>query len=280
MRSLSEGWRREGLTAGLVPTMGALHEGHMSLVRRAREECERLVVSVFVNPTQFRAGEDYETYARPFERDSRMLREAGCDALFAPGVEEMYGGSSTDLSGTEARAYVEVGGELGNLWEEEARPGHLRGVATVVTMLLNAVLPHRAYFGEKDYQQLKVIQRMVRDLLMGVEVVPCLTVREPDGLALSSRNANLSPGEREAAVALSRALNAALDLAKDSERDAYELERAMREVCEYEPLVALQYAVVVDAEALSPLERLDGRPARALIAARVGATRLIDNLAL
>lgn len=263
---------------GLVPTMGALHEGHLSLVRRAREECGRVIVSVFVNPTQFGEGEDFERYPRDLGRDRRLLGEAGCDAVFAPAVEDMYGGGTTDLSSGE-RVFVDAG-RLGEVWEGRERPGHFRGVATVVAMLFNAAEPDRAYFGEKDYQQLKIIQKMARELLFGVEVVPCPTVRDPDGLALSSRNAYLSTEERQAAGALWRALRAAVDLARGGERDARRLERAMEEVCRAEPLVRPQYAAVVDAETLERLRELGGRPARALIAAYVGETRLIDNAAL
>lgn len=278
VRELSRRWRGEGAVVGLVPTMGALHEGHLSLVRRAREECGRVIVSVFVNPTQFGEGEDFERYPRDLEGDRRLLAEAGCDAVFAPAVEDMYGGGTTDLASGE-RIFVEAG-RLGELWEGEERPGHFRGVCTVVAMLFNAAEPHRAYFGEKDYQQLKVIQKMARDLLFGVEIVPCPTVREPDGLALSSRNAYLSPQERRAARALWRALEAAAGEARGGVRDARRLERAMEEVCRAEPLVRLQYAAVVDAETLQRLGELGDRPARALIAARVGETRLIDNAAL
>lgn len=278
MRSVSEGWRAAGEKVGLVPTMGALHDGHLSLVERAREECDRVIVSLFVNPTQFGEGEDFDTYPRDFERDKTLLAEAGCDAIFAPGVEEMYGGTDTDLS-SGRRAFVEVG-ELGKMWEGKHRPGHFRGVATVVTMLMAATTPHRAYFGEKDYQQLKIIQKMVRDLLIGVEIVGCPTVREKDGLAMSSRNANLSAEEREAASALPRALFTSMDLVGNGERDTATLVRAMQQTCETQPLVSLQYAAVVDSESLSPIESIEGRAARALIAAHVGGTHLIDNMAL
>lgn len=245
MRALSEGWRASGEEVGLVPTMGALHEGHLSLVRRARSECGRVVVSVFVNPTQFGRGEDFETYPRRLQRDRALLDAEGVDAVFSPTVEAMYGEKSPDL-GSGERVSVDPG-RLGTLWEGEVRPGHFRGVATVVAMLFHATLPHRAYFGEKDYQQLKVIQKMARELLLGVEVVGCPTVRDPDGLA----------GEGERSVGA--------------------LERAMREVCEKEHLVELQYAAVVDPESLRPLEEMKGGPARAIIAARVGGTHLIDN---
>ena len=279
MGALCEEWRSEGLDIGLVPTMGALHEGHLSLIRAAREECDRLVVSIFVNPTQFGSGEDFGTYARPFERDRALLEREGCDALFAPGVDEMYGGEAPELSPSGGRIYVEPGA-LGELWEGAARHGHLRGVATVVTMLLNIVRPHRAYFGEKDYQQLKVVERLSRDLFLGAKVVGRPTVREPDGLAMSSRNANLSPEERRVATALYRALHAAAGLRAKGQRDIEDLTAAMREVYEREPLVAVQYAAIVDAETLDPLKKVESRPARAIIAAHLGETRLIDNVEL
>ena len=210
MRDRIEAWRAEGLSVGFVATMGALHDGHLSLLRRACRENDRLVVSIFVNPTQFSGSEDYDAYARPFEKDAELLGDEGCDALFAPSVETMYGASSLKLSPGGERVYVEAGG-LGETWEGATRPGHMRGVATVVAMLFNIVRPHRAYFGEKDFQQLRVIERMVENLFFGVEVVSCPTVREPDGLALSSRNVNLSPEERQAARVLSQALRAAGD---------------------------------------------------------------------
>jgi pantoate--beta-alanine ligase len=275
IRALSEEWRTAGQRVGFVPTMGALHEGHLTLVRRAHNENDRLVVSVFVNPMQFGRGEDFDRYPRDYDRDYELLREAGCSVVFAPGVEEMYGEGSGDLSSGE-RTFVDAG-NLGRMWEGTKRPGHFRGVATVVTMLFHAVRPHQAYFGEKDYQQLKIIQKMVRDLLFDVEIVPCPTVRELDGLAMSSRNAYLSSEERKAATTLSQALNATARLAEQGERDTEKLAGKMQEVCDAEPLVSLQYAAVVDAETLSPLESLGDHPARALIAAYVGGTHLIDN---
>lgn len=275
VRALSESWRRDGLTVGFVPTMGALHEGHLSLVRRAREECDRVIVSIFVNPLQFGDQQDLARYERPFEKDRALLSEAGCDAVFAPTVETMYGEGSMEKVQTAVEA-----GRLATILEGVARPGHFRGVATVVAKLFNATAPHRAYFGEKDYQQLKIIEQMVLDLMFGVEIVPCSTVRETDGLAMSSRNARLSSEERSSALALSRALRAATDLAAAGERDAAEIEAAMREVCAAELRVELRYAAVVDAETLESLERLGAHPARALIAANVGGTHLIDNTPL
>jgi len=275
LRALSGGWRRGDLSVGLVTTMGALHDGHLSLVRRAREECDRVAVSIFVNPLQFGNTEDLARYERPFEKDRRLLEEAVCDALFAPSVEAMYGEASAGVSNTT----VEVG-RLGEVLEGEVRPGHFRGVATVVAKLLNAATPHRAYFGEKDYQQLKVVEGMVRDLLFGVEIIPCPTVREGDGLAMSSRNARLSTEEREAAASLSRALRAAAALVEGGEREVGKVGAAMRGVLEGNPLVVPRYAVVVDAETLEPLGALGGMPARALVAADVGGTHLIDNAPL
>jgi pantoate--beta-alanine ligase len=277
MQSLSRSWLREGLLVGFVPTMGALHDGHLSLVHAAREQCDRFVASIFVNPLQFEAPEDLEKYERPFERDGRLLREAGCDAVFAPSVEVMYGARTTDVHA--AQTFVEVEG-LGGILEGETRPGHFRGVATVVAKLFNIIGPQRAYFGEKDYQQLKVIQQMVRDLFFDTKIIPCPTVREEDGLALSSRNVRLTPDEREAAAVLYRALRESVDLARDGERNAARLVETTRALCEAQPLVDLQYVAVVDAETLDPITELDGRPARALVAASVGGTHLIDNMAL
>ena len=276
MQALSGSWRREGRTVGFVPTMGALHEGHLSLVRAARAQNDLLVASIFVNPLQFGSREDLDKYERPFERDSRLLEEAGCDVLFAPSTEAMYGG---EKSGGGSQTVVEAG-ELGGVLEGAIRPGHFRGVATIVAKLFNVVAPGRAYFGEKDYQQLKVIEGMVRDLFFDVEIVPGPTVREPDGLAMSSRTSRLSPQEREASATLYRALKQGASLAADGERNARVLVEEMRRVCEAQPTLELQYVVVVDAGTLEPLAELDGRPARALIAASVGGTHLIDNLAL
>ncbi len=274
MQVLSRSWRREGRTVGFVPTMGALHEGHLSLARMARVQNDLFVASIFVNPLQFGSQEDLDKYERPFERDSRLLEEAGCDVLFAPSTETMYGGR-----GVGSRTVVEVG-EIGGVLEGAVRPGHFRGVATIVVKLFNVVAPGRAYFGEKDYQQLKVIQQMVDDLFFDVEVVPGPTVREPAGLAMSSRNARLSPEELEASATLYRVLLEGASLAKGGERSAKVLVEEMRRVCEAHPLIELQYVAIVDTETLDPISELDGRPARALIAASVGGTHLIDNIAL
>ena len=278
MRKLSRGWSWEGVSTGFVPTMGALHDGHLALARAAREENERFIASIFVNPTQFENPEDFTRYARPFERDLELLRDAGCDAVFAPSIEAMYGSGESGAGGPN-QTFVEVE-KLGDAFEGEARPGHFRGVATVVAKLFGILRPDRAYFGEKDYQQLKIIEQMVRDLFLDVEVVPCPTVREADGLAMSSRNVRLSHKEREAALALWRALRVGVALVERGERDAARISAGMRSVCEAEPLVEVKYVTVVDAETLEPLSVLDGSPARALVSADVGGTHLIDNAPL
>lgn len=255
---------------GLVPTMGYLHDGHLSLVTRAREECRTVVVSIFVNPTQFGPHEDFERYPRDVPRDLRLCEEAGADIVFTPSIDEVYPrGHAT---------FVEVSG-LQNLWEGASRPGHFRGVATVVAMLLRMVRPERAYFGEKDYQQLQIVRRMVSDLSLDVEIVHCPTVREPDGLAMSSRNAYLDPAARSRALALWKALCAAQQRLRAGERRAAALCAAMEEVLRSCDGVELDYATVVDPITLAPLETVEGE-ARALIAARVAGVRLIDNIAL
>jgi pantoate--beta-alanine ligase len=254
---------------GFVPTMGYLHEGHLSLVRRARAECHHVVVSIFVNPTQFGPGEDYQRYPRDEARDLAMLEAEGVDVAFLPSADEMYPpGFCT---------WVEVQGPLTERLEGASRPGHFRGVATVVLKLFNLVQPHRAYFGEKDAQQLRVIRRMVADLNLPVEIVPCPTVREPDGLAMSSRNVYLSPEERQQALALSRALELARRLVREEGlRDAAELRQRLESFLRCSPGVELDYVSVAHPETLAELERIEG-PALVLLAARVGPARLIDN---
>ena len=264
-------WRsRADGSVGLVPTMGYLHEGHLSLVRRSRTENARTLATIFVNPAQFGPNEDLSRYPRALERDLALLNEAGCDAVFTPGPEEMYRpGHDT---------WVEPGAVAGPL-EGERRPGHFRGVATVVLKLFGIATPTRAYFGEKDAQQLAVIRRMVADLDVPVEVVGCPIVREPDGLAMSSRNAYLGPEDRAAAPVLFRALTAARDRWRGGEGDPHALAHVMRHIVAMEPRAKLDYAVVADpltlAEAASASEG-----ARLLIAAKLGPARLIDNLEL
>ena len=271
-QQLVEEWRCANETIGFAPTMGALHDGHLSLLEKARRENTKTVASIFVNPLQFGADEDLEKYPRPRQRDIELLEENGCDLLFAPTPNEMYPNG-------KALARVEVA-ELGNLWEGGARPGHFNGVATVVAKLFNIVRAHCAYFGEKDFQQLQIIRQMARDLDFETQIIPCPTLRENDGLARSSRNAYLSKAERRAAASLHRALCAGVLLAQNGERESFVLEREMNEVLDGEPLVETDYLAVVDAATLEPLPRLDGREARVLLAARIGATRLIDNLSL
>ena len=256
---------------GLVPTMGALHEGHLALVRRARGENAAVAVSIFVNPTQFGPREDLDTYPRDMERDLALLEAEGVDLVYAPTLEEVYPpGFDT---------WVEPGA-LGNMLEGAVRPGHFRGVATVVAKLFGVVRPDRAYFGQKDGQQLAVIRQLVRDLNLGVEIVAVPTVRDADGLALSSRNAYLTPEERAAAPVIYRALRRAEELWQAGETDGKTLRQAVRGVLEGEPLLAgIDYVSVADAATLVELERVD-RPAMVATAVRLGKTRLIDNVLL
>jgi pantoate--beta-alanine ligase len=263
-------WRRQGETIGFVPTMGALHEGHLSLLRLARGRTRRVVVSVFVNPTQFGPGEDFDLYPRQLGTDAALLEGEGCDLLFAPDVDTLYpAGHST---------FVDPAGPALGL-EGEQRPGHFRGVATVVSILFHLVRPDVAVFGEKDAQQLAVVRRLARDLLFDVEIVAGPTVREADGLAMSSRNALLSAEERRAAVVLHRALRAAAVAIAGGERRSDEIRQVMRRVVEGEPLARLEYAEVVDAESFRPVAAIAGRVVLP-IAAHIGRTRLIDNLQL
>jgi pantoate--beta-alanine ligase len=255
------------VVVGLVPTMGALHEGHLSLIRRSAAECDVTLVTVFVNPLQFGPREDLARYPRDLDGDVAAAARAGAGLLFAPPVEEMY--PSPPL------VRVQVQGGLAHRWEGASRPGHFSGVATVVTKLFSITGPCRAYFGEKDYQQLLVVHRLVADLSLPVDVVGCPTVRETDGLALSSRNRYLSQDERSAAAVLYRALHAA---ASTPERDAATLQSLMTATVEAEPLARLDYAAVVDPATLDTLHG-EVADARLLVAAWVGGTRLIDNMA-
>lgn len=263
-------WRKEGKRVGFVPTMGALHEGHLSLVGLAREYADHVVASVFVNPTQFGPNEDFTRYPRQPERDAGMLEQAGCDLLFLPEVETMYPPGNT--------VYVDLGSPSEGL-EGHFRPGHFRGVATVVALLFNLVQPDVAVFGEKDAQQLAVVRKLVRDLHFPVEIVAAPTIREADGLAMSSRNAYLSSEERRAAAVLSRSLRAAEAAIAAGERRGDEVRRILSQMLNSEPLARVEYAEVVDAETFQPVETLKGRLVLPL-AVRVGGTRLIDNLQL
>jgi pantoate--beta-alanine ligase len=269
MSSVARKIRREqDRTVGLVPTMGALHEGHLSLVREARRMCDVVVVSVFVNPTQFGPGEDYQKYPRTLEADLRLLSRYPVDLVFTPAVETMYPAGSATL--------VDVG-PVAKPWEGAHRPGHFRGVATVVLKLLNLTAPDVAYFGQKDFQQTLVIRQLVRDLDVPVEIRVCPTVREPDGLAMSSRNAYLSPAQRQQALALSQSLRLAEELVARGERRASVVLQQMRDLLARQPGIDVQYIAIADPRTLASVEELDGE-AIALIAAKVGATRLIDNI--
>jgi pantoate--beta-alanine ligase len=251
--------------------MGAFHAGHTSLMRRARDETDLVVVTLFINPLQFGDSDDLAAYPRDEEQDRRIAEEIGVDILLAPSAEEMYPAGSPEV-GVDP-------GPLGDRLEGASRPGHFRGVATVVAKLLHAVGPARAYFGEKDAQQLAVVRLMVRDLSFPVEVVACPTVREPDGLALSSRNRRLTPEQREAAGCLFLALSEAAELARAGEHDAAKLVAAMAREVGATPLARLDHAAVVDDETFDDVREIS-RPARALVAARFGDVRLIDNLLL
>jgi len=263
------GERRQGRTIGFVPTMGALHEGHVSLMRRARGENDVVVASIFVNPLQFAPTDDLARYPRNLEADAALAAEAGVDHLFAPEVAEMYPHGSIATR-------VDVG-PIGDIGEGAWRPGFFAGVATVCCKLFHIVAPDRAYFGQKDAQQLAVIRQLVADLDLPLEIVGCPTVREPDGLALSSRNTYLDPEARRAAPALAAALMAARDAAASGEESAEELRWIVKTCLEAEPGIRLQYVDLFDADSFSARERLDGRGILAA-AAYVGGTRLIDNV--
>ena len=268
LRTYLRGIREEGKMVGFVPTMGALHEGHLSLVRRAKADCDVVVVSVFVNPKQFGVGEDFEVYPRPIARDQQLASEAQADAMFLPPLEEMYP--------TGFQTVVDVPG-IGSLLEGALRPGHFAGVATVVTKLLNMVQPHRAYFGQKDYQQLLLIERVARDLNQTADIVMVPTLRDADGVALSSRNVYLTPEERQAAPVLSRALKHAEAQIHAGVTDPQVLLAELAALVSTEPLANPDYIALVDPETLQPLVSLTETPVLIALAVRFGATRLIDN---
>ena len=272
MKAATIAARRAGRRVALVPTMGALHEGHVALMRKARETGALVVVSVYVNPTQFGPHEDFKQYPRDLEADARLCEHEGADVVLAPSDDEMYPG------GLPSGMFVEET-EIARRLEGERRPGHFRGVCTVVAKLFNIIQPDTAFFGQKDYQQLKVVQRMVRDLRFPIEIIPVPTVREADGLALSSRNQRLSAAERAEAAVLWKALNIARDLFQEGERNVHRLETAMSRAVELAPSARLDYAQIVDAESLEPVNDVQNGNI-ALIAAHVGKTRLIDNLIL
>lgn len=259
--------RKFSASVGLVPTMGALHAGHASLIRAAVDSCVRVAVTIFVNPTQFGPNEDFARYPRSFEDDCAMAEREGADVVFAPQVDEIYPAGAT--------TYVEVGG-LSDRLDGKSRPGHFRGVATVVSKLLIAAEPDRAFFGQKDAAQVAVLRRMAADLRIGTEIVVCPIVREPDGLAMSSRNVYLSMEERRQALALSRALQHVAQIVRTGERSASVLISAAREILAFEPAVRIDYIELVDWSTLLPVDRAVPGTLFA-VAAYVGSTRLIDN---
>ena len=270
MRSIAASMRREGKTIGFVPTMGFLHDGHLSLIRQARAECGIVVVSIFVNPVQFGPSEDFERYPRDAEGDRKKCESAGVDIIFMPTAEEMYPEKPT--------VFVMVEG-LSDILEGATRPGHFRGVATVVAKLFNIVKPHKAFFGQKDFQQCIVIKRMVKGLNMDVEVVVLPIIREKGGLAMSSRNSYLSADERRAASVIYRALSAAHDLFISGAKDPNQLKEKMRAVLLMEHGVSIDYVEVSDPETLEPLHTAGGNMVL-LVAARIRKTRLIDNIVI
>lgn len=267
VRERVNAWKREGLTVGFVPTMGYLHEGHKSLMQAARKNNDKVVVSVFVNPMQFGPNEDLESYPRNFEKDSALCESVGVDLIFHPEPEEMYADGFC--------SYVDMNGLTTELCGK-SRPIHFRGVQTVVLKLFNIVKPDRAYFGQKDAQQLAVIKRMVKDLNVDTEIVGCPIVREADGLAKSSRNTYLNPDERQAALILSRSLKLGRELIENGETDAKAVIKAITDSINAEPLAKIDYVNVVDFDTITPVDRI-GKSVLVAIAVYIGKTRLIDN---
>ncbi len=268
VRAQVAAWKKESLTVGLVPTMGYLHEGHASLVDTAVGQCDRVVASVFVNPTQFGPNEDLEDYPRDFDRDKALLEAHGCHLVFHPSVEEMYPAG--------AATYVEILSDMPKQLCGKSRPIHFRGVCTVVAKLFNIVTPDKAFFGQKDAQQLAILRRMVRDLSYGIELVGCPIVREADGLAKSSRNTYLNPQERQAALVLSQAVQLGQELVTQGERNAVKVVAAMTAHIAAQPLARIDYVEAVDGVTMEPVETLQGTVLVAM-AVYIGKTRLIDN---
>ncbi|EEG77257.1 pantoate--beta-alanine ligase [Dethiobacter alkaliphilus] len=260
--------RESGKTVGFVPTMGYLHPGHLSLLHKAREKNDLIILSIFVNPLQFGAGEDYEEYPRDLEADAAQAKEAGCDLIFAPTVKEMYPQGYATFVDVERLTDSLCGA---------SRPGHFRGVTTVVTKLFNIVTPDRAYFGQKDAQQALVLRKMARDLNMDLQVLIMPTIREKDGLAMSSRNTYLSPEERTQATVLSRSLFQAEEKIKNGERDTNKITEFITQTIQSEPLANIDYVAIVDTDEIKPTETINGQTLIAL-AVRFGKTRLIDNI--
>ena len=268
VRAQVAAWKKEGLTVGLVPTMGYLHEGHASLVDEAVRQCDRVVASDFVNPTQFGPNEDLEAYPRDFDRDCALLEEHGCAMVFHPAVEEMYAPG--------AATYVEILSDMPKQLCGKTRPIHFRGVCTVVSKLFNIVTPDKAFFGQKDAQQLAIIRQMVRDLSYGIEIVGCPIVREADGLAKSSRNTYLSEAERQAALVLSESVFLGQKMVAEGEADANKIVAAMTEHIQAQPLAKIDYVSAVDGVTMDPVDQIAGTVLVAM-AVYIGKTRLIDN---
>ena len=268
VRAQVAAWKKEGLTVGLVPTMGYLHEGHASLVDEAVRQCDRVVASDFVNPTQFGPNEDLEAYPRDLDRDCALLEEHGCAMVFHPAVEEMYAPG--------AATYVEILSDMPKQLCGKTRPIHFRGVCTVVSKLFNIVTPDKAFFGQKDAQQLAIIRQMVRDLSYGIEIVGCPIVREADGLAKSSRNTYLSEAERQAALVLSESVFLGQKMVAEGETDANKIVTAMTEHIQAQPLAKIDYVSAVDGVTMDPVDRIAGTVLVAM-AVYIGKTRLIDN---
>ena len=267
VRAQVAAWKKEGLTVGLVPTMGYLHEGHASLVDEAVRQCDRVVASDFVNPTQFGPNEDLEAYPRDFDRDCALLEEHGCAMVFHPAVEEMYAPG--------AATYVEILSDMPKQLCGKTRPIHFRGVCTVVSKLFNIVTPDKAFFGQKDAQQLAIIRQMVRDLSYGIEIVGCPIVREADGLAKSSRNTYLSEAERQAALVLSESVFLGQKMVAEGETDANKIVAAMTEHIQAQPLAKIDYVSAVDGVTMDPVDQIAGTVLVAM-AVYIGKTRLID----
>lgn len=267
VRNLVKEWKKQGLTIGYVPTMGALHEGHESLIKRAVSENDKVIVSVFVNPTQFGPNEDYDSYPRNIEKDMELCKNAGAAAVFNPEPSEMYFDNKSTTVSVSGLTDVLCGAR---------RPGHFNGVCLVITKFFNIIKPDRAYFGQKDAQQVAVLKRMVRDLSFDVEIVPCPIIREEDGLAKSSRNTYLNEMERKAALVLSRSLKIAKDMLDKGERNADKIKEAMISEISNEPLAKIDYVEIVDSEDLISVSNIE-RTILVPIAVYIGKTRLIDN---
>ncbi len=271
MASISRKLRREDKTVGLVPTMGALHEGHLSLIREARQMCDIVVVSIFVNPAQFNESDDFEAYPRDLTSDSALLAELNVDFIFAPSTDEIYG---EDFS-----TYVTVD-DLSEKLEGASRPGHFRGVSTIVAILFNTIRPDFGFFGQKDAQQVAIISKMTKELGFETEIVVLPTVREEDGLAMSSRNQRLSDDQRKAAGIIYTSLTKAREMAESGSSNASEIAEIVRSTIESEPLASIDYVAVVDNDTLDPVDRIDRNAVLIAVAARFGDVRLIDNIVL